>query len=291
MTRRFDVPAKSEIQSQVASSLEIVLRVDCVVVLGPAGVMRGHGERFLVWLSQQKARKRIPGEAGIGIRGDRSERSLPAVENVVRRRRARTFHRILIGSPVETKLERMAAARQGNTIGYDEGVGNLKAVGVISKLAVADRVLAAVELKDRKRLSACTRDAQSLRPVLTSVARRLACRVHPIEADGQVIQYRRSSQVVPAETEIVGVVVVVVIVGRNGRGQIEGTAVKKVLLTAVIAKEKFVLLGEVLVNAEASLGRDHVIQNRRIEEIVNKSRNAIGGRTRPVGGRQKTLDR
>ena len=42
MTRRFDVPAESEIQSQIVPRLEIVLRVERIVVLGPAGVMRGH---------------------------------------------------------------------------------------------------------------------------------------------------------------------------------------------------------------------------------------------------------
>ena len=88
-----------------------------------------------------------------------------------------------------------------------------------------------------------------------------------------------------------GVVVVVVVVGGDGSGQREVIAVEKILLTAVIGEENFILLGEVLVNAEASLGRDHVIQNCRIKEIVYNSRSTIAcGNTRQVGGRQITLD-
>src|SRR5258708_2193432 len=93
-----------------------------------------------------------------------------------------------------------------------------------------------------------------------------------------MIQHRRADNVVPPETEVVRVIVVVVVARSKWWRQIEVVRVEEALLAAVIREEQFVLFREVLINSEAGLCGHYMVQCSGIEEVRLRSRytDAVG---------------
>src|SRR5579863_1451635 len=275
MPRRLNIPSQPQVEREILTRFKVILYIQSVIILCPARIVRGHLQLLLIRLTNQETGKRVAGLGVIRILAWGSKRSFVIGECVVRRSRARGLNRILVRPPIEPKAEGVLSLGPGNAVGYHQRIGDLQSLVVIAPIAVAGSILSGSKIELRERSAAGARDAENRLPVRSVHTDRISGGVDTVKPNRQVVEDGRAGDIVPPETEVVSVVIVVVVIGREWRRQIKVITVEEVLLAAVVGEEQLILFCDIFIDSEASLRGHDMIKRAGIEIVLHCPGNPI----------------
>src|SRR5580700_6937239 len=156
--------------------------------------MRVDGQTLTLRQAQQKTGNWITGEWRGVVR---LPRSFVVLEGVAWRSISTSQDRELEESQFSSETQRMPPLGPGNTVGKYQAIGIVKIVVTRAEAQIWNRIRAAVELKCWKYLPGRIPDSKLLGPVRSVHTRTNTCGTEAIQAYDEVVQYGRTSEIVP----------------------------------------------------------------------------------------------